>query len=291
MKQLDNGIVYEDAYLGVTIGALIFSQGTILIDAPIRPEDTRAWRAAVMTQRGNSNRTLVSLDAHPDRTLGTRALECTIVSHQKAAQVFRNRPTIFKGQTVESGAAWETYSDAIGMRWASPDITFTERISMHWGTQEVVLEHHPGPTSGSIWVILPAAKVMFVGDTLVINQPPFLAQAELDAWLESLEVLIKTYPSFTIVSGRGGLASMEDIRGLRKVLKDILQSVERLAAKKAPPEATQDMVTPLLANYSFATKLRDQYATRLTYGLHQCFARRYRPTNVIGQPEVEEEEQ
>jgi glyoxylase-like metal-dependent hydrolase (beta-lactamase superfamily II) len=245
----------------------------------------------VMTQRGNSNRLLVSLDAHPDRTLGTRALECTIVSHQKAAQVFRNRPTIFKGQSVETGSAWETYSDAIGMRWASPDITFTERISLHWATQEVILEHHPGPTPGSIWVVLPAAKILFVGDTLVINQPPFLAQAELSTWLESLDLLIKSYANFTIVSGRGGLASMDDIRGLRKALKDVLHTVERLATKNAPPEATQEMVTPLLAQYSFAAKQRDLYATRLTYGLHQCFARRYRPTNVIGQPEVEEEEQ
>jgi glyoxylase-like metal-dependent hydrolase (beta-lactamase superfamily II) len=291
MKQIENGIVYEDSYLGVTVGALIFSQGTILIDAPIRPEDTRTWRAAVMTQRGNSNRLLVSLDAHPDRTLGTRALECTIVAHQKAAQVFRNRPTIFKGQSVETGAAWETYSDAIGMRWAAPDITFTERISLHWGTQEVILEHHPGPTPGSIWVILPAAKILFVGDTLVINQPPFLAQAELGTWLESLDLLIKTYGSFTMVSGRGGLASTDDVRSLRKALKDILHTIEKLAAKNAPPEATQDMVTALLAHYSFTNKLRDLYATRLTYGLHQCFARRYRPTNVIGQPEVEEEEQ
>ena len=291
MKQIENGIVYEDGYLGVTVGALIFSQGTILIDAPIRPEDTRAWRAAVMTQRGNANRLLVSLDAHPDRTLGTRALECTIVSHQKAAQVFRNRPTIFKGQSIETGAAWETYSDAIGMRWAAPDITFSERISLHWGTQEVVLEHHPGPTPGSMWVILPAAKVLFVGDTLVINQPPFLAQAELGAWIESLDLLIKTYASYTIVSGRGGVASIEEIRGMRKLLKDILQGTERLAAKNAQPEATQGMIEPLLARFSFPAKLRDLYVARLTYGLHQCFARRYRPTNVIGQPEVEEEEQ
>ena len=291
MKQIENGIVYEDSFLGVTVGALIFSHGTILIDAPIRPEDTRTWRAAVMTQRGNANRLLVSLDAHPDRTLGTRALECTIVAHQKAAQVFRNRPTIFKGQSVETGAAWETYSDAIGMRWASPDITFSERISLHWGAQEVILEHHPGPTPGSMWVILPAAKIIFVGDTLVINQPPFLAQAELVAWLESLDLLIKTYASYTIVCGRGGLASMEDVRSLRKMLKDVLHSIERLATKNAQPEATQAMVTPLLAQYSIATKLRDLYSTRLAYGLHQCFARRYRPTNVIGQPEVEEEEQ
>jgi glyoxylase-like metal-dependent hydrolase (beta-lactamase superfamily II) len=291
MKQIENGIVFEDSYLGVTVGALIFSQGTILIDAPIRPEDTRVWRSAVMTQRGNANRLLVSLDAHPDRTLGTRALECSIVSHQKAAQVFRNRPTIFKGQSVETGAAWETYSDAIGMRWAAPDITFTEQVSLHWGMQEVILEHHPGPTPGSMWVILPAAKIMFVGDSLVTNQPPFLAQAEVGAWIESLELLIKAYASYTIVCGRGGLASIDDVRNLRKLLKDVLQSFERLAGKNAQPEATQDQVASLLSRYTFAAKLHELYATRLTYGLHQCFARRYRPTNVIGQPEVEEDEQ
>jgi len=291
MQQIDNGIVYEDSYLGVTLGALTFSHGVILIDAPIRPEDTRAWRASVMTQRSGSNRLLVSLDAHPDRTLGTRALECTIVAHQKAAQVFRNRPTIFKGQSVETGAAWETYGDAIGMRWASPDITFTERMSLHWGAPEVILEHHPGPTPGSIWVIMPAAKTVFVGDTLTLNQPPFLAQAELGAWLEGLDALTKTYAEYTIVCGRGGLAKTEDVRSLRKMLKEILQTMEQLAAKNAPPEATQEMVNPLLSHYTFAAKLRDLYTTRLTYGLHQCFARRYRPTNVIGQPEVVEEEQ
>jgi glyoxylase-like metal-dependent hydrolase (beta-lactamase superfamily II) len=291
MQQIENGIVFEDSYLGVTLGALVFSQGVILIDAPIRPEDTRAWRSAVMTQRGGSNRLLVSLDSHPDRTLGTRALECTIVAHQKAAQIFRNRPTIFKGQSVETGAAWETYSDAIGMRWASPDITFTERMSLHWGAPEVVLEHHPGPTPGSIWVILAGAKTVFVGDAVAVNQPPFLAQAELAAWLESLDLLIKSYSDYTIVSGRGGLATIEDVRDQRKILKDTLHTMEQLAARNAAPEATQELVAPLLAHYNFPQKLRDLYTTRLAYGLHQCFARRYRPTNVIGQTEVEEEEQ
>jgi hypothetical protein len=75
------------------------------------------------------------------------------------------------------------------------------------------------------------------------------------------------------------------------MLKEIWQTMEQLAAKNAPPEATQDMVNRLLGRYSFAAKLRESYATRLSHGLHQCFARRYRPTNVIGQSEVEEEEQ
>lgn len=291
MQQIEQGIVYEDSFLGVTVGALVYPQGIVMIDAPIRPEDTRAWRSAIITGRSSPNRYLVSLDAHPDRTLGARALEAVIVAHQKTAQVFRNRPTIFKGQTIETGAAWETFSDAIGMRWGSPDITFSEQMSLHLGGPEVLLEHHTGPTPGSCWVIVPAARVIFVGDHLVLNQPPFLAQADLPAWIASLELLQKDYANFRIVSGRGGLAGREDVGKMIALLKDVQQRTEKLAEKNASPDATQDLVTSLMQQFSPAAKMHDLYATRLRYGLHQCYARRYRPATVLGQPEVEEEEQ
>lgn len=291
MQQIEQGILFEDGYLGVTLGALIFSQGVVLIDAPIRPEDARAWRSATLTQRSASTRLLVSLDAHPDRTLGARALECTIIAHLKAAQVFRNRPSIFKGQSSETGSAWETFSDAVGMRWASPDITFTERMSLHLGGPEVNLEHRPGPTPGSLWVIIPAAQVIFVGDSLTVNQPPFLAQADLPVWIENLETLAKFYVNYRIVSGRGGLASVEDIRKLRKLLKDMSNKMEQLANKNAAPEATQELIPWLLSHYSYPPQMQELYTARLRYGLYHCFAKRYRPTSVSGQTEIEEEEQ
>jgi glyoxylase-like metal-dependent hydrolase (beta-lactamase superfamily II) len=291
MQQIENGIFYEDAFLGVTVGAMVFSQGSIMIDAPLRPEDTRTWRSALMNQRGGAARLLVSLDAHPDRTLGTRALECPIVAHQKTAQVFRNRPTIFKGQSIETGSAWETYSDAIGMRWASPDMTFTDRMSLFWGGPEVVLDFHPGPTPGSIWTIVPAAKVIFVGDSVVMNQPPFLSQADLGQWIESLNVLEKEYADYKIISGRGGPASLEDIRKLRGLLGDIGQQMDTLGSKNAAPEATQDLAASLLARFSYPPKLADFYTARIRYGLYQCYTRRFRPNVTVSQTETEEEDQ
>jgi hypothetical protein len=96
MQQITRNIYFEDGYLGVTVGALVLPHGLILIDAPLRAEDSRSWRSALINQRGGSNKLLINLDAHPDRTLGTRALDCTIIAHQKTALVFRNRPTIFK---------------------------------------------------------------------------------------------------------------------------------------------------------------------------------------------------
>ncbi len=184
MQQIERGIYYEDGYLGVTLGGLVFSHGTIMIDAPLRADEARSWRSALLNQRGGSNRLLINLDAHPDRTLGARSMECTIVAHQKIADVFRNRPTIFKGQNIETGSIWENYTDAIGVRWANPDITFTDRMSLHWGGPEVVIEHHPGPSIGATWVLIPETKVVFIGDAVVLEQPPFLANADLIAWLE-----------------------------------------------------------------------------------------------------------
>jgi len=291
MQQIEQGIYFEDGFLGVTVGALVYPQGVVLIDAPIRPEDTRAWRSAIITGRSSPNRYLISLDAHPDRTRGARALEAVIVAHQKTAQVFRNRPTIFKGQTIETGAAWETFSDAIGMRWGSPDITFSEQMALHLGGPEILLEHHAGPTPGSCWVVIPAARVVFVGDLLVLNQPPFLAQADLPAWIASLDLLATDYSNFRIVCGRGGLAHPDDIGRMNAMLKDVLQRMEKLAEKNAPPEAAQEIAAGLAAQVPAAAKLHDLYLTRLRYGLHQCYARRYRPTTVLGQPDVEEEEQ
>jgi len=291
MHQIELGIFYEDSYLGVTLGALVFSHGVIVIDSPLRAEDARSWRSSLINQRGGPNRLLVDLDSHPDRTLGTRALECTIVAHQKTAQVFRNRPTVFKGQSVETGAVWETYSDAIGMRWAPPDITFTDRLMLHWGGPEVILEHRPGPTPGSIWIIIPKVGVVFVGDTIVLNQPPFLAQADLDAWLQSLDLLTKMYRDYVIISGRGGPVAIEDIRKQSSLIKKLIGKMEKLAAVNAFPEATQDLVLSLLPDYASSSKLRDLYVTRLRYGLSQCYARRYRPSSILGQLEGEDNEQ
>lgn len=290
MQQIGRGIFFEDSYLGVTLGALVLPQGIILIDAPLRAEDARSWRSSLVNQRGGSNRLLVSLDAHLDRTLGARALDCTVVSHQKAAQVFRNRPTIFKGQGVESGSDWETYDDAIGIRWVSPDITFSEQMSLHWGGAEVILKYHPGPTPGSIWVSIPEAHVVFVGDTVILGQPPFLSFADLEPWIESLDLLMQSYQDYVIVSGRGGPATMEDIRFQQRILKDILEGVERLAKKNTGPEGTESLVGPLLAKYKFSPDLRERYIQRLQYGLYQCFVRRYRPS-ALGQLDVDSEEQ
>jgi cyclase len=283
MEEIDNGIYYENAFPGVTLGALVLKHGTLLIDAPLRAEDARSWRAALISFGSDTNRMLVNLDAHPDRTLGARALEATIIAHQKTAQVFRSRPSVFKGQNADSGSEWETYNDAVGTRWAVPDITFNQRLFLHWGPPEVILEHHPGPAPGAIWVIIPDRKVIFVGDTVLYNQPPFLTHAEIPAWVDALELLNKGYSDYIIVSGRDGPVPNEAVKIQHKLLKNILKGLEKLAKKNSPTEATESLIESLMTDLSYPPHLQEQYSQRLRHGLSQHYSRRYRPQDLANQ--------
>ncbi|MBE0410124.1 MAG: MBL fold metallo-hydrolase [Anaerolineales bacterium] len=277
MKQIEQGIYFEDSYSGVTVGAVVASHGIIFIDAPLRNEDARTWRSALINLATNTNRILVNLDHHPDRTLGARAFETTIVAHQKTANVFRNLPSVFKGQVIDSGAEWEFSDDVVGARWAAPDITFTDQLFFHWGLPLVQLEHHPGPSSGSIWAIMPEMKVVFVGDTILPNQPPFLAAADLEAWIQSLDVLISSYKDYSIVSGRGGLVDIKGVREQRKYLNKILRSLIRLAEKDALAEETEALIPKLLDFPDLTSDRLEHYFQRLRHGLYHYYSLHYRP--------------
>ncbi len=290
MQLIKSGIYYEDSYLGVTLGVLALPQGVVLIDAPLRPEDARSWRAAALGLRSGPVRLLISLDGHLDRTLGARAIECTIAAHMKTAQIYRNRPMVFKGQGADSGADWESYDEAIGTRWAAPDITFTNTMRLYWGGPEIALEHRPGPAAGAIWVTIPSETVAFIGDAVTPNQPPFLALADLSAWLETLETLAHDYRDYTLISGRGGPVTLDHVRSQARFLKSVNKALERLANRNAPPEATEGLAAGLLADLEFPEKFKEQYTLRLRTGLYQYYNYKYRQAGGPEQVDIEEGE-
>lgn len=285
MQEISKGIYIENAYLGVTLGAISMPHGLVLVDAPPRPEDIRSWRATLLNLGGGVDRLLVNLDAHVDRTLGVRAMECTVMAHDKAAQVFRNRPTAFKAQNAETGADWELANGLGSIRWAPPEITFDQRLQIQWSDSPLVMEYHPGPSTGSIWVCLPDSRVVFVGDALCLNQPPFFANADFPTWIETLQLLKSDeYVDFTVVAGRGGLAAARDVDAQIQYLQDATGLMDVMSDKGGDPQETETLIPALLKRLSFDAEHKDQYMQRLRWGLYHYFARRYRSANV----EIEE---
>ena len=276
MDSISGHIFVENQYPGVTLGVIRHSRGLIQIDAPPSPEDGRSWRAALMNFGSGPERILINLDAHPDRTLGVRAMDCSVIAHEKTAQVFRNRPSTFKAQGDDTGASWETIPGLTGIRWVAPEISFTHSMTMQSDDSAIVLESHPGPNPGAIWVILPEEQVVFVGDAVLKNQPPFLANADIPVWLETLALIqSKEYRTFTVVSGRGGVVNEAAIKSQVAFLKDVLKRIEKLSKKKQAAELVDELVQPLLSHFKAPAARQKQYAQRLRYGLKHYYTKHY----------------
>jgi len=276
MKKVASGIYIEDGYPGVTIGAIILEKGILMVDAPLRPDDGRAWQNSLRELGSSPNRLLVNLDSHPDRTLGTRIMDSTVMAHEAVANVFQQRPAIFKAQVVENGAEWEKCNGLSGIRWLHPNLIFTDRTELHWDDTEVIVEHHPGPEEGASWVVLPERKVVFIGDAAPVKQPPFLADSNLEAWITTLDLLLsKQYQDFKIVSSRGNLVGEKRIRNVRGFIKAVEKQLDRLSKRKASPQATEKLVDKLLATIESPAKHHDFYEQRLKYGLYHYYARHY----------------
>ena len=276
MQEITKNIFIEDQFLGVTLGVIITPRGLIQIDAPPSPEDARSWRASLMNLGGGIDRLLINMDAHPDRTLGARAMDCTVVAHEKTAHIFRTRPSTFKAQGEETGADWESIPGLGSVRWAPPEISFVDQMTLHWGSSPVILEHHPGPSNGSIWVHMPEEKVLFVGDMVMKNQPPFLAGSNLKAWLEALNLLLETdYKGYTFISSRGGVVTTSAIKAQYDFLKHVHDKLNKSTSKKPNPAAVEKMVTSLLTWFKAPSARQKQFAQRLRYGLLHYNARQY----------------
>jgi len=259
---------------------LLFSKDTVLVDAPLKPDEARAWLSDVHKAGAKPRRLAINLDSHPDRTLGTQTLDAQVLAHRDVVRQIRRRAAIFKALKQESGAEWEETPGLSGLRWILPRLTFSENMTLFFDKRELRLEYHPGPSPGACWLRSPTDKVVFVGDALVIGEPPFLAQADIRAWLKQLDLLSsKEFKDYTIVAGRGGKATAKDINAMRRFLNDVEVRLKSLAKRKTATVEIEKLASKLTGKFKGSAKRQTLYTQRLRHGMQAYFIRRYLPAS------------
>jgi glyoxylase-like metal-dependent hydrolase (beta-lactamase superfamily II) len=267
MQEISPNIYIETAYPGVTLAALNCKRGLMLLDAPLRFEDSRSWRASLNPFGGGGERLLLTMDEHFDRTIGTRQMEYMTAGQEALTHVLRDRPVSYKAQGQETGAEWERLGGLGVVRWALPDITFSKEVDFYWDTFPVRLFSVAGPSHASIWVELPQQRVLFVGDTVVPDAPPFLAAANLTAWQEAVATLLSpAYKGYVVVSGRGGVVTIDEIKKQSKFLGKVQQQIEKLKGG-ADASDIEHASLRLVKSFDPKSPLQPQYFSRLVYGL------------------------
>jgi len=274
MKEIATGILIETDYEGVTVGAIRTPEGVVMVDTPMNSKDASAWRTNCTRTAAGSDRLLVLLDEHFDRISGASNIKCPVIVHEKTSQAVSSRPSTKNQPYLPMAANWETNPEPLTTRWVHAEITFTINMAINWGESPILLEHHPGPSKGSTWVVVPDKQVAFIGDTVTPGQPPFLANADIDAWLLSLhELQLSRFKDFFLISGRNSLATMDDIKDLEHFLKKVARKLEKLTAVKAKTEEVEKLADELMTDFKPGNKHEAElFNNRLAVGLVQYYS-------------------
>ncbi len=278
MMEIASRVYIEDRYPGPVLGLVVLARGVVLVDTPPCPDAAQAWQHAIRAMNGGfPDRILVLLDHHPDRTLGASIVNGTIVAHEATVQWFQQHAAYFRSATEKRGEVWESCPTLQNPQWPQPHVTFSDKMSLYLGDTPVYVHHHPGPAPGATWVEIPHLRILFVGDTVVLKEPPFLAGADLEQWLEQLDLLLEHYGHYLIVSGREGLIEPErDIPLMKDRLREWHEQLMTWGKEKQPWSKVAKAVEKWVTLWDPPSERQaEQFRQRLLHGVGHYYKRRY----------------
>ena len=276
MVEIAENVFIEESYPRVVLGIIKLDQGTVAIDSPFLIEDVQFWRAKFRHLGSGMESLLLLLDPHIDRTLMAQAMETDVIVHENAAAILSNRSVSSKSNELEIGPDWTHTELPQGVRFIKPHFTFSKNVIIHWGKDPLMISHMSGAHLAGSWLIYDAQKVVFIGDSVVIDQPPFLAKADLQNWLKDLEWLLSDrFEGYQIVSGRNGVIQRDSVEKMKAFLVETKGRIDELTNQETPLSGVSDLSSQLLKKMSFDTDKRDRYFLRLTRGLEQYINRYY----------------
>ncbi|MBN1201238.1 MAG: MBL fold metallo-hydrolase [Anaerolineae bacterium] len=212
-------------YAQVTAGAVITSDGAILIDTLVFPEEARAIKNFLETRLNCPIRYVINTHYHADHTYGTCFFEnAQVVAHALCYDLLATRGQ--EGLRQAQQSAYELREIQVVL----PHMVFESgTMSVHLGNKTVELRHSPGHSPDSIVCLVKEDQVLFAADTLM--PVPYFVDGSYDDFIASLNAL-KNGGFENVVQGHGEVVLRGEIE--RKIQSDL----DYLAAVRKYAEQT-----------------------------------------------------
>lgn len=276
MQEIARQIFIECHPDDVVVGFIKMDFGLVLIDAPYQKHNQLSWLRKIEQLGGDLEKYLVMLDTHIDRTFGIRTLETNVIGHCKALDDLQSRSGTIRQQDLEHSSALTTEDLTQNPQWTVPNMAYSHDLNLYLDGESVSIFHMPGVHPAGSWLRHDAEKVVFVGDSVVINQPPFLGLSDVDCWIEELNGLISgDFQNYKIISGRNGLVEHREIVKLIDFLTKTRELVQGVNPEDSFHGKMEELLSTLLKMFNFDPKNKGLYQKRLSNGLEQYLHRHY----------------
>lgn len=264
MHKLAGNVYVENSFNGVTVGAIVTKDGIIVVDTPTRPSDARTWREKLLTLSPKPILYVINTDHHRDRVLGNQWFDAPVIAHDWVGERMRLYPELVKSAGFDIAADYELMRELAGVRVMPPHITFSNELTLLRGDREIIVQHVPAQSRGAAWVLVPDASVVFTGDSVVLDTHPRFADADLEAWMGSLDELRKAkYPAKTIVPGRGKPIDKAGVKFTLDYLKAARKKLDTLTKGGRTRADSATIAAELIKQFPVPDAQRDVLARRL----------------------------
>lgn len=186
----------SDQYAQVTAGVVITTEGAILIDTLVFPEETKNIKNFVENRLNCPVKYVINTHYHADHTYGTCFFPgAIVVAHSKCYDLLNTRGR----QGLEQ--ARNGMNELHDIQIVLPHLVFDNRtINLHLGDKTIQLWHTPGHSPDSIVCLVKEDRVLFAADTLM--PVPYFVDGDYEDFVQSLHSL-KNNNFENVVQGHG----------------------------------------------------------------------------------------
>ena len=235
MQEIAPGVYVELEYRGANVGFVATDEGVIAVDTPILPEEARHWRQQMARVSGGKPLLyMINTDHHRGHIMGNQYfLPAPIVAHERAWRDMRGYGDNFKQRVIDSfkrEPELQAQFSVSTMRIVRPQITFSKRLTLRKAGREMQLIHIGGHTMATAIIWLPVEGVLFVGDTVWIEEHPYMAQSSSRDWVAGLELIGQIDPA-VIVPGHGPLCGLKEVDYMISFLRHMQERVREFYQK------------------------------------------------------------
>jgi glyoxylase-like metal-dependent hydrolase (beta-lactamase superfamily II) len=225
-------------YAQVTAGAVLTSDGVVIIDTLPFPSETRQIADFISKRSSNDIRYVILTHYHADHTYGAYLFRnAQIISHSLCRDWI-----VQHGQTSLDEARVQT-PELADARLHVPEVVFEgNEMTLRMGNKTLQLLHSPGHTQDSIVVYIKEDRILFAADTVM--PVPYIVDGDPKVFVESLKT-IRALSLENVVQGHGEVVLRgeinETIDSSVRYLETIQTKVAKAISAGKPREAMREI--------------------------------------------------
>jgi len=178
VQEIAKNVFVKLDYEGANVGCILTNEGAIVIDTPMIPAEAKDW-AATVSKLTDKVLYVFNTDHHRTHIMGNQFFDATIMSHEAAWKEMANYKDTFIDRTKNLFKKRPDVQKQLDeIRIVKPELSFTGRLIMNKGDQDIHFVHLGGHTPATSGIYLPDDKILFTGDLVVVDEHGPLCNVE-----------------------------------------------------------------------------------------------------------------